>query len=157
MIWPFIQAANFKFVPAALRTIFVAFCSFFWNIGLSAIKASDHPFLVTSLMKWNLITHYWLCYKPDFSIFIEIKFENNLLFSFFQTGVCIWTFLTAINFKLIPARYRPIYVGFCGFFWFTFLAYLKSTNSQWESPVLRLVNHLLAKQGTGGSLEVQKD
>lgn len=51
MIWPFIQAANFKFVPAALRTIFVAFCSFFWNIGLSAIKASDHPFLVTSLMK----------------------------------------------------------------------------------------------------------
>ena len=50
MIWPFIQAANFKYVPARLRTIFVAFCSFFWNIGLSAIKASDHPFLVTSLL-----------------------------------------------------------------------------------------------------------
>jgi len=80
------------------------------------------------------------------------KFPNT-----WATGVCIWTFLTAINFKLIPARYRPIYVGFCGFFWFTFLAYLKSTNSQWESPVLRLVNYLLAKHGTEGSLKVQKD
>lgn len=98
------------------------------------------------------------CDDVDLIFYFNNKsYQNNLLFSFFQTGVCIWTFLTAINFKLIPARYRPIYVGFCGFFWFTFLAYLKSTNSQWESPVLRLVNYLLAEQGTEGSLEVQKD
>ena len=71
--------------------------------------------------------------------------ENNNIFQsnfFFQTGVCIWTFLTAINFKLIPGRYRTVFVGFCGFFWFTFLAYLKSTDNKWESPVLKLVNRL---------------
>ena len=42
--WPFIQAVNFKFVPAKLRTIFVAVFSFFWTTGLSALKhnTSDH-------------------------------------------------------------------------------------------------------------------
>jgi len=65
------------------------------------------------------------------------KFPNT-----WATGVCIWTFLTAINFKLIPGRYRTVFVGFCGFFWFTFLAYLKSTDNKWESPVLKLVNRL---------------
>jgi len=65
------------------------------------------------------------------------KFPNT-----WATGVCIWTFLTAINFKLIPGQYRTVFVGFCGFFWFTFLAYLKSTDSKWESPVMKLVNRL---------------
>lgn len=78
------------------------------------------------------------------------KFPNT-----WATGVCIWTFLTAINFKLIPGRFRTIYVGFCGFFWFTFLAYLKSTNSQWQSPVLRLINHVTLKRKD--SLVIQKD
>jgi len=68
------------------------------------------------------------------------KFPNT-----WATGVCIWTFLTAINFKLIPGRFRTIFVGFCGFFWFTFLAYLKHTDSKWESPVLRLINRLSEK------------
>ena len=57
-----------------------------------------------------------------------------------KTGICIWPFLTAINFKFVPGRLRTIYVGFCGFFWFTFLAYLKSTEEPWRSPVLDLVN-----------------
>lgn len=73
------------------------------------------------------------------------------------TGVCIWTFLTAINFKLVPPRLRPIYVGFCGFFWFTFLAYLKSTDSQWQSPVLRLIIHLQSKTGNSVVAEQRKD
>ena len=84
------------------------------------------------------------------------KFRSSLFFiPFLQTGVCIWTFLTAINFKLIPARMRPIYVGVCGFFWFTFLAYLKSTNSEWQSPVLRLINYLTLKHKE--SLVIQED
>eukprot|EP00092_Neocalanus_flemingeri_P011215 GFUD01012081.1.p1 GENE.GFUD01012081.1~~GFUD01012081.1.p1 ORF type:complete len:209 (-),score=43.88 GFUD01012081.1:119-709(-) len=68
------------------------------------------------------------------------KFPNT-----WATGVCIWTFLTAINFKFVPSRLRTVYVGVCGFFWFTFLAYLKSSETPWQSPVLRLVNHLSTK------------
>jgi len=49
IIWPFIQAVNFKYVPAKLRTIFVAIFSFFWTTGLAAIKHSDHDF--------NLVKH----------------------------------------------------------------------------------------------------
>jgi len=42
--WPIIQAVNFKYVPASLRTVFVACCSFFWNIFLSAVKHGGHNF-----------------------------------------------------------------------------------------------------------------
>ena len=42
IIWPFIQAVNFKYVPARLRTIFVAIFSFFWTTGLAAIKHNNH-------------------------------------------------------------------------------------------------------------------
>jgi len=68
------------------------------------------------------------------------KFPNT-----WATGVCIWTFLTAINFKFIPPHLRTVYVGICGFFWFTFLAYLKSMETPWQSPVLKIVNRLNSK------------
>lgn len=54
IIWPFIQAVNFKYVPSRLRTIFVAIFSFFWTTGLAAIKHSDHDFnLVKTLLKYG--------------------------------------------------------------------------------------------------------
>jgi len=65
------------------------------------------------------------------------KFPNT-----WATGICIWTFLQMFNFKFIPPRFRTIYVGVCGFFWFTFLAYLKSSDVTWESPVLKLVRRV---------------
>jgi len=63
------------------------------------------------------------------------KFPNT-----WATGILVWPIFQAINFKFVPGRLRTIYVGFCGFFWFTFLAYVKSTEKPWRSPVLDLVN-----------------
>jgi len=71
------------------------------------------------------------------------KFPNT-----WATGVCIWPLFTAINFKFIPSHLRTVYIGFCGFFWFTFLAYLKSTATPWQSPVLKLVNHITTKSAS---------
>ena len=41
LIWPFLQAVNFTFIPGRLRAIYVAIFSFFWTTGLAALKHSD--------------------------------------------------------------------------------------------------------------------
>lgn len=42
------------------------------------------------------------------------------------TGACIWPFLQGFNFRFVPAKHRPLYVGIMGFFWTTLLSYWKS-------------------------------
>lgn len=36
--WPFVQAFNFRYVPARNRTVVVGMASFFWTVGLSFYK-----------------------------------------------------------------------------------------------------------------------
>jgi len=48
------------------------------------------------------------------------KFPNTWAISVF-----IWPILQTINFKFVPAPYRPIYVGVFSFFWTTGLSGLK--------------------------------
>jgi len=48
------------------------------------------------------------------------KFPNTWAISVF-----VWPFLQTVNFKYVPPRLRPIYVGFFSFFWTTGLAALK--------------------------------
>ena len=133
LIWPFLQAVNFTFIPGRLRAIYVAIFSFFWTTGLAALKHSDHS-------PGEFVNHVASDDQPKWPV---LHYSSQI--KYFQTGVCIWTFLTAINFKLVPGRFRTIFVGFCGFFWFTFLAYLKHSDNKWESPVLRLINRLSEK------------
>jgi len=45
--------------------------------------------------------------------------------SHFQISVFVWPFLQTVNFKYVPPRLRPIYVGVFSFFWTTGLAALK--------------------------------
>ena len=49
----------------------------------------------------------------------------RLLNFLFQISVFIWPMLQTINFKFVPAPYRPIYVGVFSFFWTTGLSGLK--------------------------------
>ena len=49
----------------------------------------------------------------------------RLLNFLFQISVFIWPILQTINFKFVPAPYRPIYVGVFSFFWTTGLSGLK--------------------------------
>jgi len=48
------------------------------------------------------------------------KFPNTWAISVF-----VWPFLQTINFRFVPAQFRPIYVGVFSFFWTTGLAGLK--------------------------------
>lgn len=40
MVWPFVQAVNFKFVPLDHRVLFVNVISIGWNCYLSALNSS---------------------------------------------------------------------------------------------------------------------
>ena len=42
LYWPFVQAANFAFVPAKNRAVVVGVMSFFWTVGLSFFKNQEH-------------------------------------------------------------------------------------------------------------------
>ena len=64
----------------------------------------------------------------------KVKFLPTYL-----TGWCVWPILTSINYKLVPLKFRAVYVAFCNFFWTIFLAYQKSQPVPWKSPLLRLI------------------
>ena len=50
---------------------------------------------------------------------------QHLLKCNFQISVFVWPVLQTINFRFVPAQFRPIYVGVFSFFWTTGLAGLK--------------------------------
>ena len=50
---------------------------------------------------------------------------QHLLKRNFQISVFVWPVLQTINFRFVPAQFRPIYVGVFSFFWTTGLAGLK--------------------------------
>jgi hypothetical protein len=57
----------------------------------------------------------------------------------FQTGIFIWSFLSAFNFVYVAPHLRTLYVGLCNFFWFNFLAYLKTSSSgHYQAPIVLL-------------------
>eukprot|EP00092_Neocalanus_flemingeri_P015505 GFUD01016784.1.p1 GENE.GFUD01016784.1~~GFUD01016784.1.p1 ORF type:complete len:188 (-),score=24.49 GFUD01016784.1:1-564(-) len=58
------------------------------------------------------------------------KFPNT-----WAIGFCIWPFLQTVNFKFVPQRLRPIYVGVFSFFWTTGLAAMKHTDN---SPDIKI-------------------
>jgi len=62
------------------------------------------------------------------------KFPNTWAMSVF-----IWPFLQTINFKFVPPRLRPIYVGVFSFFWTTGLAALKH-NEKGPDLIKQLLN-----------------
>ncbi|XP_023328780.1 mpv17-like protein isoform X2 [Eurytemora carolleeae] len=70
-------------------------------IGLSALEGKD----------FNGIYEEW-----------NAKFLDT-----WAASVFIWPFLQTINFKLVPAHRRTIFVGCCSFFWTTVLAAWKSS------------------------------
>jgi len=57
----------------------------------------------------------------------------------YATGVCVWPVLTSINYKVVPMKFRSSYIAVCNFFWIIFLAYQKSREEPWKSPLLRLI------------------
>ena len=51
-VWPFLQTINFKVVPPQLQPIYVGVCSFFWTMGLAALKHNqDSPDFVDKFFR----------------------------------------------------------------------------------------------------------
>ena len=61
----------------------------------------------------------------DYCVTLCVILIRNFLKCNFQISVFVWPFLQTINFRFVPAQFRPVYVGVFSFFWTTGLAGLK--------------------------------
>ena len=57
----------------------------------------------------------------------------------YATGACVWPVLKAVNYKIVPLKFRSIYIAICNFFWIIFLAHQRSRKVPWKSPLLRIL------------------
>merc|ERR1711935_718448 len=54
------------------------------------------------------------------------------------TGCLIWPFIGAFDYRYIPQVLKTSFIGICTFFWFIFLANVRSRPTPWKPPLLRL-------------------
>nr|CAD7604778.1 unnamed protein product [Timema genevievae] len=62
---------------------------------------------------------------------LRVKF-----FPTFKVGVFIWTTINIVNYSLIPAQHRIIFIGVCSFVWTVFLAYIKQLQVSKQQPTI---------------------
>nr|CAD7567566.1 unnamed protein product [Timema californicum] len=62
---------------------------------------------------------------------LRVKF-----FPTFKVGVFIWTTVNIVNYSLIPAQHRIIFIGACSFVWTVFLAYIKQLQVSKQQPTI---------------------
>lgn len=64
------------------------------------------------------------------------------------TGLCVWPLLAGVSYTWVPMHLRPPFISVCSFFWFIFMAHLRSQTDPWEPPTLRLFKYLVVQSKT---------
>jgi len=59
------------------------------------------------------------------------------------TSICVWPFLAAFSYSSLPPHLRPLYLSVCCYFWFVFMAYMRTRVDPWQPPTLRLLRSVL--------------
>jgi len=63
--------------------------------------------------------------------------------SAWATSICVWPFLAAFSYSSLPARLRPPYLSVCCYFWFIFMAHMRTRPDPWQPPTLQLLRRFL--------------
>ena len=56
-------------------------------------------------------------------------------------GCVFWPIAQCANFKLVPTRYKPLYVAVAGFFWTNIVCYIKSRDMNGKNGYVLVINN----------------